>query len=171
MTSPPTNPTQRTSAIRPRHNPEIALASISLKSRKHLAATTELPSLSSAAIPNLAQRAVCSSSLGLTPCRTQMRFPRRAAPAQDDSPIEIPNKQIGIFLPKHLATCAMSDTTSPRFGPCRGPVGALLAGAQTFECVAPRGTRRQIARTRKTASVSLPRRRPGENKFCNNKFA
>ena len=35
---------------------------------------------------------------------------------------------------------------------------------------APQWTRREIATIRITASVSLPRRRPGDNQFCNNKF-
>jgi hypothetical protein len=35
---------------------------------------------------------------------------------------------------KHLASLPMSDTTSPRFGSCRGPVDALLAGAKISEC-------------------------------------
>ena len=35
---------------------------------------------------------------------------------------------------KHLASLLMSDTTSPRFGSCREPVDALLAGAKISEC-------------------------------------
>ncbi len=49
----------------------------------------------------------------------------------------------------------MSDTTSPRFGPCREPVDALLAGARIFECGAlPTRTRREIANN-KNDGVSL----------------
>jgi len=33
-----------------------------------------------------------------------------------------------------LRVLLMSDTTSPRFGLFRGPVGALLAGAKISEC-------------------------------------
>ena len=71
---------------------------------------------------------------------------------------------------KHLATFLMSDTTSPRFGPGREPIDALLAGVKIFECGALSVARRENARIRMTASVSLPRRRPGDNQFCNNKF-
>ena len=71
---------------------------------------------------------------------------------------------------KRLASLAMSVTTSPRFGRYREPVDALLAGAKISECGALPGARREIATIGKTASVSLPRRRPGDNSFCNHKF-
>ena len=64
----------------------------------------------------------------------------------------------------------MSDTTCPRFGPCREPIGAPLASAQIFECAALRGEATGGAINKKAASNSLPVAGQETNLFYNNKF-
>ena len=66
----------------------------------------------------------------------------------------------------------MSDTTSPRFGSCRGPIGALLAGAQIIECGAfpmedATGDCDKQERRRQSHSLVAG---PENSLFCNNKF-
>ena len=62
---------------------------------------------------------------------------------------------------KRLASLAMSDTTSPRFGRYREPVGAFLAGAKISECGALHGARREMRQEKNGVSLtpSPPARR------------